>query len=109
GRKTDENTTLAIGIFGRYYLLPGSKFSIFGELGVGFGATRNMNHACTNGVNATFAHGLSYFLGHHFALEASFGIFSYETVSTDGSNGSTDSFDVGIDLEHINFGIIYKF
>lgn len=109
GAKTGENSTLTVGVFGRYYLLPGSKFSIFGELGLGFGSTRDIHHHWTNGINASFSPGLSYFIGHHFALEASFGILSYQTVKPDDGNGSTDSFDVGIDLEHINFGIIYKF
>lgn len=109
GSTSAENSTYTIGVFGRYYLLPGSKFSIFGELGLGFGATKNIRNDWTNGVNAAFSPGISYFLGEHFALEASFGVLSYNSVSPEGSNGSTDSFNIGIDLENINFGIIYKF
>lgn len=107
--KIAENSTFTIGVFGRYYLLPGSKFAPFAELGVGFGSTQNIDHKHTNGVNAALAPGISYFLNQHFALEATFGVLSYNTVKPDGDNGSTDSFDVGLDLEHINFGIIYKF
>lgn len=109
GVKTLENNSFTAGVFGRYYLLPGSQFSVFGELGLGFGSTKDMNDKWTHGVNAMFAPGLSYFLGKYFALEASFGILSYNTVSPHGKPGSTHSFDVGIDLENINFGIIYKF
>lgn len=110
GDKITDNSTFTVGVFGRYYLLPASKFSIFGELGVGFGTTENIRDDRTNGVNAAFTPGLSYFVGQHFALEASFGMLSYNTVKPGGdSSGSTDSFEVGIDLENINFGIIYKF
>lgn len=109
GDKVADNSTFTVSVFGRYYLLPASKFSIFGELGVGFGTTKNIQNDHTTGVNAAFSPGLSYFLGRHFALEASFGVLSYNTVKPDGGSGSTDSFDVGIDLENINFGIIYKF
>ncbi len=109
GHRVADNSTLTIGVFGRYYLLPGSKFSIYGELGVGFGATKNIADDWTNGVNAWFSPGLSYFVGRHFALEASFGVLSYHTVNAQGVSGSTHSFEAGIDLEDINFGIIYKF
>lgn len=109
GTKLSDNTTLTAEIFGRYYLLPGSKFSVFGELGVGFGSTRNISKEWTNGINADFSPGLSYFVGQHFALEAIFGILAYHTVSPGGNSGSTDSFSVGLDLENIHFGIIYKF
>ncbi len=109
GNKIEENNTFTIGIFGRYYLLPGSKFSPFGEIGVGYGTTSDINDHTVNGINAAFAPGLSYFISRHFALEATFGILSYNTVEPKSGNGSTDSFDVGLDLEHINFGIIYKF
>src|SRR5699024_3658854 len=96
-------------VFGRYYLLPGSKFSVFGELGVGFGSTKNIEKEWTNGIKAGFSPGISFFVGQHFALEAMFGILAYHTVSPGNRSGSTDSFSVGMDMENFNFGIIYKF
>lgn len=104
-----KNTTFVAEAFSRYYLLPGSQFSVFGELGLGFGTTKNINNRKTTGINARFAPGLSYFVGQHFALEAIFGILSYNSVNARGMNGSTHNFAVGLDLENINFGIIYKF
>lgn len=109
GDRVSENSTFTAGAFGRYYLLPGSRFSVFGELGLGFGSTKNMNGKWTNGVNVGFLPGLSYFIGQHFAFEASIGILSYNTVNSGNRSGSTDSFDVGINLEDIQFGVIYKF
>ena len=109
GEATSKNISYAVEGFGRYYLLPGSQFSVFGELAVGFGQNRNIIGDWTNGINAGFSPGLSYFLGQHFALEATFGVISYNTVNPRGVSGTTDNFQVGIDLENINFGIIYKF
>lgn len=109
GQRTIENSTITGALFGRYYLFPGSKFSFFGELGVGFGSTRNIAKDWTNGVNAGFSPGISYFVSEHFALEAQFGLLSYNTVSPREEAGSTDSFSVGIDMSDIDFGIIFKF
>lgn len=108
-KTTFKSSTYVAEAFGRYYLLPGSQFSVFGELGLGFGSTRNLVGDWTNGINAGFSPGLSYFVGQHFALEATFGVLSYNSVNAKVQNGTTDSFSVGVDLENINFGIIYKF
>ena len=109
GDKIIDNTAFTIEAFGRYYLLPGSRFSLFGELGVGFGSIKNINKNKTNGVNVGVTPGLSYFINQHFAVEFAIGVLSYETVKRDGASGSTDNFSVGVDLENINFGFIYKF
>ncbi len=109
GDKVVDNTTLGFEVFGRYYLLPGSKFSVFGEVDLGYGFTRDIHHDWSNGINVGLLPGLSYFVGRHVALEASFGILSYNSVSIDGQSGSTDNFKVGLNLEDINFGIIIKF
>lgn len=109
GQRITENSTIVAEVFSRYYLLPGSQFSVFGELAVGFGTTKNITGKWDNGVNAGFSPGLSYFVGQHFALEAIFGVLAYHSVSVNGSKTSTDSFRIGLDLENINFGIIYKF
>lgn len=108
GARVAENSTFTVEAFGRYYLLPGSKFSVFGELGIGFGSTKNIAGNWTNGINVGFTPGLSYFINQHFAVEFGIGVLSYDTVKPEGGNGSTDSFAVGVNLENINFGIIYK-
>ncbi len=109
GNKIADNTAFTVEAFGRYYLLPGSKFSLFGELGVGFGSIKNIDKKRNNGINAGLTPGLSYFINQHFAFEFAIGVLSYETVKRNGADGSTDSFSVGVDLENISFGFIYKF
>lgn len=105
-----DNSTFTIGAFGRYYLMPAQKFSFFGELGLGYGTTEDINDNKVNGVNIAVAPGLSYFVSKHFALEATFGILGYNSVKKDESGAeSTDSFDFGLNMDDINLGLIYKF
>ncbi|WP_111540891.1 outer membrane beta-barrel protein [Mesonia algae] len=105
-----DNSTFTIGAFGRYYLMPAQKFSFFGELGLGYGTTEDIDDNKVNGVNIAVAPGLSYFVSKHFALEATFGILGYNSVKKDESGAeSTDSFDFGLNMDDINLGLIYKF
>lgn len=106
---TSKSQSYVAELFARYYLLPGSKFSAFGEIAAGYGALRDLQGDWNNGINAGFTPGISYFVGQHFALEATFGVLSYNSASTHGESGSTDTFKVGLNMENINFGIIYKF
>jgi len=105
-----DNSTFTIGAFGRYYLMPAQKFSFFGELGLGYGTTEDINDNKVNGVNIEVAPGLSYFVSKHFALEATFGILGYNSVKPDESGAeSTYSFHFGLNMDDINLGLIYKF
>jgi len=105
-----DNSTFTIGAFGRYYLMPAQKFSFFGELGLGYGTTEDINDNKVNGVNIDVSPGLSYFVSKHFALEATFGILGYNSVKPDNDGAeSTDSFDFGLNMDDINLGLIYKF
>ena len=107
---TADNSTLAFGVFGRYYMTPASDFSLFAQLGVDF-ATVDDNLADTTdkGFAIGFAPGVSYFVSEHFALEATYGILNYTTYEQDGAADKTNSFNVGLDLSNINLGLVYKF
>lgn len=109
GEETGDFSTLALGAFGRYYFMPASKFSLFGQLGVDYLSTKdNLNDAKESGFGVAVAPGISYFVSNNFALEATFGILGYSTVEPDGGE-STDSFNIGVDMSNINFGVVYKF
>jgi hypothetical protein len=116
-----KTTAFQAGIFGRYYFTPASKFSVFTQLGVAY-ATAKVEVAGfeqeVNGFNIEFAPAISYFISDHFALEATFGILSYNTVKPEDQTSpfgdvstapSTDTFNIGLDLSDINFGVVYKF
>lgn len=112
--KTDAFTA---GVFGRYYWMPASKFSIFAELGAGYGTSKTTTKTSVaefeskfNGFNIGFAPGINYFLNKNFALEASWGVLSYNSVKPDVDGATaTNSFDFGVNLSNINLGLVYKF
>jgi opacity protein-like surface antigen len=110
-----KTTGFEVGAFGRYYFTPASKFSIFAQLGAGYGSAKYEVEAIgseskADGFNIELAPGFNYFVSNNLALEATFGILGYNTVKPDYDGAeSTDSFNIGIDLANINFGLVYKF
>lgn len=99
-------------VFGRYYWTPASKFSVFGELAVGFGTDKTETGPLeekynTFGVNAGV--GVSYFLSSSWALEAKWAGLGYNSRKEDGADDAENTFDIKADLSNINLGLIYKF
>lgn len=113
GSEDIKNSMFEVGAFGRYYFTPASKFSLFGQLGVAYATNKYEEgdfEAKSNGFNIGLAPGINYFVSDHFALEATFGILGYSTSKPDGDGAeSTDTFDFGINMSNINFGVVYKF
>lgn len=126
GPSFDEITTsdFSIGAFGRYYFTPASKFSVFGELGFNvvsgkiefdstIGNTTVSSEFKANGFNIGLAPGVSYFISDSWALEAKWGMLSYNTTEPDAPAGftseSTDTFSLGLDLDDLSLGLVYKF
>ncbi|WP_159802264.1 outer membrane beta-barrel protein [Flavobacterium sp. MK4S-17] len=110
-----KTTAFEIGAFGRYYFTPANDFSLFGQLNVAYATAKTEvdvvdTEVKVNGINIGVAPGISYFVSDHFALEATFGILGYTTVKPDFDGAdSTDTFQIGLDLSDINFGVVYKF
>lgn len=117
-------TDFSIGAFGRYYFTPASKFSVFAELGFNvvsgkvdtdetLGGTTISYESKVNGFNFGLAPGLSYFISDSWALEAKWGMLSYNTTEPDAPAGftseSTDTFNLGLDLDDLMLGLVYKF
>ncbi len=101
------------GAFGRYYFTPSSKFSIFGELGVDYLSIKTeiaSIDTTVDGVGIGGGPGVSYFISDHFALEAFWGALSYSSTKPDIDGAeSTDTFSIGVNLDDINLGLVYKF
>ncbi|AXT49538.1 porin family protein [Aquimarina sp. BL5] len=111
GGETKINT-LNAGAFGRYYFTPSNKFSIFGELGFDYVSAKTeiaSTDSTTDGFGINVGPGVSYFLSDNFALEAFWGALGYATAKADGATDSTDLFSIGLDLDDINLGLVYKF
>lgn len=119
GENTDESTYSEFGaeVFGRYYFTPASKFSLFGELAVGFGNEKTereiglvkveTKHA-NFGVNAGV--GVNYFLSSNFAIEAKWAGLGYNSRKADVDNAEAENkFGLNVDMSSINLGLVYKF
>ena len=104
------------GIYGRYYWMAASRFSIFAELGADYtnssyddGIVPTVK-AKSNGFGVAFAPGINYFLDNNFALEAKVGVAGYSSDKPDFAGAkSTDNFSIGLNLNDITLGLVYKF
>lgn len=114
---SDKDNTFAVGAFGRYYWMPASRFSVFGELAANYANTKNTlkagnvsTESKADGFNFAFAPGINYFLSPNFAVEATWGVLNYSSVKPDVDGATaTDNFSVGLDLNNIALGLVYKF
>ena len=112
-----EETTdlLTAGVFGRYYWMPASKFSIFAELGADYRSLTEddntiSNEYKSNGFAIQLAPGVNYFLNNNFALEAKVGVLGYSSDKPDYTGAeATDNFNIGLNLNDITLGLVYKF
>ena len=112
-----EETTdlLTAGVFGRYYWMPASKFSIFAELGADYRSlteddNTTSNEYKSNGFAIQLAPGVNYFLNNNFALEAKVGVLGYSSDKPDYTGAeATDNFNIGLNLNDITLGLVYKF
>lgn len=115
------NTQTSFGAFGRYYVTPSSKFSLFAQLGVDitsndfeFGVDSDGDLIAldgeSKGFNVGFAPGFHYFVSDKFALETSIGVLGYSS-DDNGGNGAdkTNTFALGLDFSNVMFGLTYKF
>lgn len=109
----NKATFFSGGIYGRYYFIPSHRFSVFTHLGLSYG-TRKFESSYEDTkyetFSTSFAPGINYFISDSFALEASFGFISFYSSKADINNAKpTNSFDIGLDMSSIGFGLIYKF
>lgn len=109
-----KNSEFGADVFGRYYFTPASQFSVFGELAVGFGSEKEEfvgggeDKYNSFGVNAGV--GVSYFLNSNFAIEAGWAGLGYNSRKADVSGADArNTFDLGVDMSAISFGLLYKF
>jgi outer membrane protein len=116
GENEAETKTSGFGldVFGRYYMTPASKFSLFGEAAVGFGSTKVEPAAGGETTSKTFGVnlglGVNYFLSSNWAIEAGWAGLGYNSDDNGGDGADkTNTFGLNLDLSSINFGLLYKF
>ena len=110
---TNDMSTVAFGLAGRYYFTPASKFSLFTQLGFDYTSTTdNLSDpkVKSNGFNVAFAPGLNYFVSKNFSIESKIAVLGFGSSKSNqtGDNGSS-SFNFGGDWRAVSFGVNYKF
>jgi outer membrane protein W len=107
-----DDSTMSVGLFGRYYTTPASQFSLFGQLGFDYISVKdNMSGGMTvNGWGVAFAPGVNYFVSDNWAIEATIGNLGYGSAKADVTGAKeVSAFDLSLDLRAISFGVNYKF
>ncbi len=104
------NNSYNIGVFGRYYATPENRFSLFGELSAIYANSEGITPSLASyGYALTIAPGINYFLSDAFALQARFGQLGYNYNTFKDSDAEVSTFDFRLNLNNINFGLLYKF
>ncbi len=96
-------------IHGRYYLTPASRFSLFGQLALGYGST-DLGSSKINAMSVVLNPAINYFISENFALMGSLGGLEYTSAKPDysGAEAST-SFGFELKIASIDLALIYKF
>lgn len=113
GVDTNDQSTIAVGLAGRYYFTPASQFSVFGELGAAYASsTDNLStpEFKVNAFGVGVAPGIVYHVSNHWSLEASWAFLNFTSAKADvdGAENVTD-FNFGADLRDLSIGLNYKF
>jgi Outer membrane protein beta-barrel domain len=111
---TNKTNTFGIGVNGRYYFTPASKFSMFLGLGID---SRTDKQTPATGTATKFSSfglglepGINYFVSKNFSIEAKIAALSYRSGKADYDGAENESsFGLGVNLAAINFGVNYKF
>ena len=107
-----DDSTMSVGVFGRYYTTASSQFSLFGQLGFDYVTIKdNMTDGMTvNGWGLAFTPGINYFVSDNWAVEATIGSLGYGSAKADVAGAKeVSAFDLSLDLRAISFGVNYKF
>lgn len=109
----NKSKTSGIGInaIGRYYLTPANRFSMYGQASIGFSSQKidpdGGEDTKSSGWNIGVGPGFSYFLSDRIAMEAGIGLLGFSSQKPDEGD-NTNTFEFGIDMTSISFGIIWK-
>lgn len=113
GVDTQDDSTLSLGLVGRYYFTPASKFSLFGQLGFDYMTmTDNLTspELKVNGFGAGLGLGLNYFVSSNFSIEAGVTALEFASAKADVSGAkNVTAFGFGGDWRAVSFGVNYKF
>jgi len=126
GPADGTNNGLGLGVMGRYYFTPASKFSVFAQLGfdytswdneymIDYDGSYDFAPAGTSFESKEFGFGLgagiAYHLSNHWSLEASWAGLGFTSNDNGGGAGveKTDTFGLAANLRSLSFALNYKF
>ncbi len=111
GNQITDANKFSAGLFGRYYVTPAAKFSVFAELGANYNTTDyKLGNFKEDGFDVSLAPGISYFISKSFALEAAWGVLGYETSKADFKGAeSKDNLNFDLKTSDLSLGFVYKF
>ena len=119
GKSTDEtgaevkSSSFAVDPFVRYNKAAGDKFTMFGQLDINIGSEK-MSYDGTSNKGTSFfgigiAPGVDYAFTPAFSITATVGALRYTSANDKDSEVKTNSFDFGLDLNAVSFGLFYHF
>ncbi|MBF6641078.1 porin family protein [Flavobacterium sp. J49] len=97
----------------KYFWTPASKFSLSVGGNVSYASIKaevdGLGESTSKIMGLNVPVGLHYFVSDKFAITTSWGGFAYSS-NDNGGNGAekTNTFDLGLDLSEVSFGLIYK-
>ena len=111
--ETGDTNEFSVGVFGRYYFTPSSRFSTFGEAMIDYATSKNelVDDSTVNSFGIAIAPGVSYFLSDSWAIEATWAALSFRNSKNADIDDAeaTSEFGLNANLESISLGLIYKF
>jgi hypothetical protein len=112
GAEDFKTTGFGLAAGAKYFWTPASQFSLSLGARLSYMTEKEDNGVTTAdskviGLNIPL--GLHYFVSDSFALTAEWGGFGYSSDDNGGDGAEkTNSFNLGLDMSSINFGLIYK-
>jgi len=107
-----KTTGFGIAAGAKYFWTPASKFSLSLGAKISYMSTKvevGGASGTQKEIGLNIPVGLNYFLNDSFAITSSWGGFGYSS-NDNGGNGAekTNSFNLGLDMSTISFGLLYK-
>jgi outer membrane protein len=96
----------------KYFWTPASKFSLSVGGNVSYASVKTdfgFGDSTSKIIGLNVPVGLHYFVSDKFAITTSWGGFAYSSNDNGGDGAEkTNTFDLGLDLSEVSFGLIYK-
>ena len=112
GAEDFKTTGFGIAAGAKYFWTPASQFSLSLGARLSYMSEKEDNgftDSTSKVIGLNIPLGINYFVSNDFALTAEWGGFGYSSDDNGGDGAEkTNSFNLGVNLSSINFGLLYK-